>query len=80
MVKIFRTRVQGAVDDDLTNEAKTCISNPDGVFGIHRLFFWLQAATRLKASSTAASASSDPSSEYPYKINPVARTMRTADA
>ena len=22
--------------DDLTNEAKTCIFNPDGVFGIHR--------------------------------------------
>jgi len=25
-------------DDDLTNEAKTCIFNPDGVFGIHRGF------------------------------------------
>jgi hypothetical protein len=24
-------------DDDLTNGAKTCIFNPDGVFGIHRL-------------------------------------------
>src|SRR5712691_5631989 len=23
-------------DDDLTNGAKTCIFNPDGVFGIHR--------------------------------------------
>jgi hypothetical protein len=23
-------------DDDLTNRAKTCIFNPDGVFGIHR--------------------------------------------
>jgi hypothetical protein len=23
-------------DDDLTNKAKTCIFNPDGVFGIHR--------------------------------------------
>jgi len=24
-------------DDDLTNGAKTCIFNPDGVFGIHTL-------------------------------------------
>ena|SRR2546428_6002240 len=26
-------------DDDLTNGAKTCIFNPDGVFGIHKRGF-----------------------------------------
>jgi len=26
-------------DDDLTNGAKTCIFNPDGVFDIHRLSY-----------------------------------------
>src|SRR5262245_30631488 len=44
----MKNRVIGN-DDDLTNGARTCIFNPDGVFGIHR-WIWRNSAMGWKAA------------------------------